>query len=248
MKNITKLVLILIILALISGTAAYAKDNKVHVIVEDRPIKFPDEQPFISDYGRTMVPIRFVAETLNMEVYWVGEDQTVILKEGSIEIKFKIGELKAYVNGIEKTIDYPAVMRKNRTYVPLRFISEVLGHRVEWKDKIKAAVIYKVSNNYGQYMSTNMARDSALKNKIEEILSEIIKPGMSEYEKVLAIHDYIVLNTEYDYLNYPLGTVPTEAYLAEGALLDQQAQGSKSVSPSQSYRILPDFCRNLMIR
>ncbi len=98
MKNITKLVLILIILALISGTAAYAKDNKVHVIVEDRPIKFPDEQPFISDYGRTMVPIRFVAETLNMEVYWVGEDQTVILKEGSIEIKFKIGELKAYVN------------------------------------------------------------------------------------------------------------------------------------------------------
>jgi glucan-binding YG repeat protein len=41
-----------------------------------------------------------------------------------------------------------------------------------------------------------------LENKKQEILSEIIVDEMSDAEKALVIHDYIVLNTEYDYSAY----------------------------------------------
>lgn len=39
-------------------------------------------------------------------------------------------------------------------------------------------------------------------DKAKEILRSIIKPGMSDFEKEKAIHDYIVLNAKYDYANY----------------------------------------------
>jgi glucan-binding YG repeat protein len=41
-----------------------------------------------------------------------------------------------------------------------------------------------------------------VENKKKEILSEIIVKGMTDIEKALVIHDYIVLNTEYDYDAY----------------------------------------------
>jgi|GEM_PF-867790 len=39
-------------------------------------------------------------------------------------------------------------------------------------------------------------------DKAKEIIKNIIKPGMSDLQKEKAIHDYIVLNTKYDYDNY----------------------------------------------
>jgi transglutaminase/protease-like cytokinesis protein 3 len=51
-----------------------------------------------------------------------------------------------------------------------------------------------------------------VEQKAKNILNEIIKPGMSDFEKELAIHDYIVENTTYDYDNYIRRTIPRESY------------------------------------
>lgn len=63
------------------------------------------------------------------------------------------------------------------------------------------------------------ACDPEFNQVIENILAEIITPGMSEVRKVLAIHDYIVNNTEYDYDNYLNGTIPRKSHLAVGPLM-----------------------------
>lgn len=47
------------------------------------------------------------------------------------------------------------------------------------------------------YIITSSQRALADK-QIDSILSEIIKPYMNDHEKVLAVHDYIVLNSKYD--------------------------------------------------
>ena len=47
----------------------------------------------------------------------------------------------------------------------------------------------------------------------------IIDPSMSEYEKVRAIHDYLVVHVDYDYENLAAGTLPDTAFTKEGALL-----------------------------
>ena len=50
----------------------------------------------------------------------------------------------------------------------------------------------------------------------EALMPNIITSGMSEYEKVKAIHDYIINNTQYDYDNYLNGTVPDSSFSAVG--------------------------------
>ena len=57
------------------------------------------------------------------------------------------------------------------------------------------------------YISMFLWRD-----KLESIINSLIKPGMSEYERVKAIHDYVALTIEYDY------NEKSKSHLAEGAL------------------------------
>ncbi|EIW00983.1 stalk domain-containing protein [Thermoanaerobacter siderophilus] len=55
--------------------------------------------------------------------------------------------------------------------------------------------------------------------KAKEIISQIIKPDMSDIDKVKAIHDYIVKNTKYDYENLINNTIPPESYTAYGVFI-----------------------------
>ena len=59
-------------------------------------------------------------------------------------------------------------------------------------------------------------RTRQIYDRAVEIVSEIITPDMNEFERELAIHDYIVLNTEYDYENYLANTIPSDSYSAYG--------------------------------
>lgn len=58
-----------------------------------------------------------------------------------------------------------------------------------------------------------------IESKSNYIISKIIKPEMSEFEKELAIHDFLVLNTKYDLKNYENDTIPVSSYNVDGILL-----------------------------
>ncbi len=57
---------------------------------------------------------------------------------------------------------------------------------------------------------------------LSEALS-CVKSGMSDVEKLLALHDYLVFNCTYDYGNYINGTIPYSSYSAYGALVNKTA-------------------------
>jgi hypothetical protein len=59
--------------------------------------------------------------------------------------------------------------------------------------------------------------------KAEEIVVKVIKPGMSDLEKELALHDYLVFNTTYDYANYLADTVTEESHQPYGVLVNKIA-------------------------
>lgn len=59
-----------------------------------------------------------------------------------------------------------------------------------------------------------------IESKTNYIISKIIKPEMNEFEKELAIHDFIVLNTRYDVKNYENNTIPMSSYNIDGVLLN----------------------------
>ena len=58
---------------------------------------------------------------------------------------------------------------------------------------------------------------------VNNILAKTINSSMTSLEKVVAIHDYITYNVDYDYENYLAGTLPSSSYTAEGALINGRA-------------------------
>ncbi len=65
--------------------------------------------------------------------------------------------------------------------------------------------------------------NSDVSKAAKKIISQIIKNGMSDFEKAKAIHDYMVVNIDYDYDNYCAGTIPRDSYEISGALLKKYA-------------------------
>lgn len=97
--------------------------------------------------NRTMLPARFVAENLGAIVLWDEEKELVTIKgknletNEDVEILITIGAENAVVNGKEVKLDSPAFVENDRTYTPIRFISEELGAKVEWIESEQKVVI-----------------------------------------------------------------------------------------------------------
>lgn len=116
------------------------------VKVNGKEISFPDQQPYLNKDGRTMVPVRFISESLGAKVSWDEKTKTVTItgKDRAGEsrtVKLKIGENKAVINGKTVTFDTRAEFKNGRTMVPLRFVSEVLGAKVTWDQSTKTVNI-----------------------------------------------------------------------------------------------------------
>ena len=111
-------------------------------------IKSNDVAPKIVN-ERTMLPARFVAENLGAVVEWDGDNQLVTIagknvKTGAdVTILITIGAEAALVNGREVKLDSPAFIENERTYTPVRFISEELGADVEWIESEQKVIITK---------------------------------------------------------------------------------------------------------
>ena len=133
------------------------KDNSVNQIIltigkKDAQVfgkaKSNDVAPKI-EKDRTMLPARFVAENLGAKVEWDGEKQLVTITgknlktDESVTILITIGSATVKVNGKEIKLDSPAFIENDRTYTPIRFISENLGASVEWVEKDQKVIITK---------------------------------------------------------------------------------------------------------
>ncbi|MGQ7279964.1 stalk domain-containing protein [Brevibacillus thermoruber] len=119
--------------AAISPVTVLADSKEIQVRVDNVSVQFPDAKPFIDpSTSRTMIPIRFVSVKLGASVEWDGAKQTVTMTKDGKQISLKIGEKKAIVAGKQITFDAAATLQNNRTFVPLRFISETYGAKVEW--------------------------------------------------------------------------------------------------------------------
>ncbi|PZD95700.1 hypothetical protein DNH61_14400 [Paenibacillus sambharensis] len=137
MKNAKKLMMGLALVMGLSAlgqpaTAATVKMNyklSLEVLIDARKVTFPDQKP-INKNGSVMVPVRFVSDNLGGKLSLQGKDITIV--KGDRTVKLTIGASTATVNGKQLKLGQPASAVNGRTMVPLRFISEGLGVKVEW--------------------------------------------------------------------------------------------------------------------
>ena len=131
--------LLIILLGLMISTLAQAAD--VSVYVDEEKMIFPDQQPFINTANRTLVPLRFVTRALKGKVDWFSDTQTVKIEHPVGTILLTVGESFAYKNKEKVAFDTTAIIKGDRTMVPLRFISECLGAHVYWNSSKRKVFI-----------------------------------------------------------------------------------------------------------
>ncbi|HOV28437.1 MAG TPA: copper amine oxidase N-terminal domain-containing protein [Pseudobacteroides sp.] len=140
MKKI--IIAIISAIILVIGIASFASTKDITVKVDGKTIDFPDARPFIdTQSNRTMIPVRFVAENLGCKVDWNGDLRVVYIQKNDTLIELKIGVLEAIVGWKVISLDAKAVIKENRTFVPLRFVSEALGAFVEWNGDTRTVYI-----------------------------------------------------------------------------------------------------------
>jgi len=109
--------------------------------------------------NRTLVPMRDIFEALGATVVWDGSAQGITAQRGADRIWLQIGNRAATVNGERVMLDQPAMLYRNSTMVPLRFVSESLGAQVQWHEARRLVSINTANGNTlsGNIVSGNTA-------------------------------------------------------------------------------------------
>lgn len=149
MKNriIRILVLTLMLSALVLGNATAADTDSVPLVrVNGNLVEFPDEQPYLDNAGRIMVPIRFVTEELGADVVWDSENKAAHITKGTISVSAVVGSCELTVCRDDEchtvVMDTTVAMKNGRTFVPVRYIAEAIGATVDFSETYNTVGIY----------------------------------------------------------------------------------------------------------
>lgn len=97
--------------------------------------------PFVTDAGRSFVPLRALGEAIGAEFTWDNAAKRVTYLRDGRTLELRVGSAYIVVNGKTLPIDAPPQLVNDRVFVPIRVISENLGFAVNWLSAEKAAVI-----------------------------------------------------------------------------------------------------------
>lgn len=135
-----KILALLLVFNLIMPEIVFANDivigAKSEISINVNGGKLEMDQPPIIENGRTLVPLRAVAEALGCNVEWDNTAKTASFVQGDVTAMITVGENYILVgDGVyneEFPIDTPAIIKNSRTMIPLRALSECFGFEVEW--------------------------------------------------------------------------------------------------------------------
>lgn len=142
----------------------------IGVIVKGKLAKF--DVPPVVKAGRTLVPFRAITEALGAEVSYDPETLTVTVTKGDIEVVLTLGSTIAIVNGEEVEMDTNPELISNRTFVPIRFLSQALGANVEYDPDSDMVV---VDEEEAEEVDEEVEEEQEENEEVEEELEEEVE-------------------------------------------------------------------------
>ncbi len=122
-------------------TVMISVSKEISIIINGQKVD-SDTSPVIVG-GRTLVPIRVIANGLGAEVQWVAETREVIIKKGSDTLKLQIDNSVMTKNNEPKTLDVAPSILNGRTMVPIRAVGEAFETQVSWDGVNRHVIISK---------------------------------------------------------------------------------------------------------
>lgn len=115
--------------------------NKKDAVIDNKAITL-DVAPYTVN-GTTVVPLRFFSEVLGAKVDYDENTKRITVMNGTKYIILTVGSDLVYKSNGRDQLAVPVQSSNNRSFVPLRFISEWMGIEVIWNDKNKSIILQK---------------------------------------------------------------------------------------------------------
>jgi len=120
----------LVFLLVITSVPTYAAATNIQIKVDG--VVIPSEvEPEIRN-SRTMVPLRVISENLGANVDW--SDTKVTLTKKNMKVILNLHSNTVMKNSETSLLDVKPYINNNRTMVPLRFLSETFGCKVNYRN------------------------------------------------------------------------------------------------------------------
>ncbi len=103
-----------------------------------------DVAPYINENGRTMLPLRALANALGVtdsQIIWSDAEHSVVIFKGDATLKVVIGQMFFNKNGVLVPMDTKAVIMNSRTFLPLRAMGEALGATITWDEATRTVTV-----------------------------------------------------------------------------------------------------------
>ncbi len=206
MKKLLLSVILGMAAAMLVASGAYAlgivtesPDIKIVIDSNRKDIK---NTPIIVD-GRTMLPLREIAAQIGVtdddeHIKWNPGQKTIYLADGDTVINLKIDDKTATINSEKVNLDVAPIIYADRTYIPVRFVSQSFGREVVWDGSTKSVFICEAEeyNKVREILDKSDAAMKALKNGKMSFSMDMTAKGGEETDNIGIIK--FTINAQYD--------------------------------------------------
>jgi len=148
LKKLTVICIILgFIFSIISPVNVYA--SEINININHQPVQFVQDsgKPFVDHANRTQVPFRLTMESFGCAVSWDNDNQTAIAEKDGTIVTVPIGKSYITKDGQKITNDTAALIKDNRTFLPIRAVLEAFGASVEWQPDTQSVLVTTIDQN-----------------------------------------------------------------------------------------------------
>ncbi len=161
-----------------------------------------------------IIPIRPLADIFNGTYSFDSKSNTAILKIDGTSFEFKLLSDNVKINGVSRKMDTEARLDQGIVRVPAKvLLNNLKSYDVKFYGNMQMLIRLKgktdfydengdiISSDkttlkyYNEFNNEKLPKD--VDDTANQIAAKLLKPGMSDYDKVLAVNRYIIENTTY---------------------------------------------------
>ncbi len=220
-KLIIFLIIVLILTTLPVFNVVFADYIPVNLTFDTIPLALSPQPVQDTNTNRTLVPIRPFCEAAGMNLIWRDADFSFTISKGENFLTFFIGNPNMYVSshpdgqgGAPVSLDAPPCLIDERTFVPVRALTEGMGYTVSWDETSKTVSILASAKG-----TLPMAEATAV--VFDDVPTPDL-PSLSE-EDTLTPNLYAHMPKDQNFMVSPLSLKLALAMVAEGA--DEETRG-----------------------
>ena len=187
-KRITLLLsLVLLISAMGIMTLTSSASGDVTITIDGKTLEIDPGMgaPFIDKNSRTQVPLNAAMSAIGATVTWNGAERIAAVEKDGVTVEVPIGKSYILKDGQRIDNDTEAIIKNQRTYLPIRVVMEAFGAEVGWDGKTRTVIITTPNKemkamwiSYLEFLEMPKSENN-FRAAVDEMFDECVDYGMN---------------------------------------------------------------------